>query len=477
MKNYTAKESLIRRIRENNKPFSYVDHDKDSDTWFFCCDPFGAVPLFFAFRDGTPVFSDTIRDLRNRLGHPLAFREDLLEIYLSFSYLPGEDTFFSGVKKALPGYLYEYRDGVLSRERYFTPVYSFDKTKNLEQWTAELSGILDDICAEEKKGITALLSSGIDSYYLCTRLQAKRTYTVSYPNQAASEAPTAREHANRIGSDHHEVEVTPDLFFLLADDAMKALDQPSGDASAPVLLALARKISETENTCYSGEGIDEMFMGYYYRDLNSIPDDISLTEAEYLGCTQGFHEEEKKRILKHYSGTEKMSITKEAYTLSAGESRLDQAALVDMLVWMGGNLLPNIYAVGKACGLHFETPYLDRRLYEISLRMPASVKNDRKLNKIVFRKAVETALGAENSMQPKKGFPVPITAWLKRPESAVLVKEALSSATAEKFFNTGRLTELYDNFLNDSENRYSWRPVWCLYSFIIWYRHAAADLL
>lgn len=477
MSEYNKKETLIRQIRENNKPFSYVNHDAASDTWFFCCDPFGAVPLFFAFSDGAPVFSDSIRDLKAKLGHPLVFREDLLEIYLSFSYLPGEDTFFEGIKKAQPGYLYEYRNGTLSKERYFTPVYSFDQTRDLKQWTDELCRILDDICAKEEKGITALLSSGIDSFYLCTRLQASNTYTVSYPDQAVSEAPKAREHADRIGSKHHEVQVTPELFFTLADEAMAVFDQPSGDASAPVLLALSREVSKTGDTCYSGEGIDEMFMGYYYRDLNSLPGDISPEAAEYLGCTQGFQEAEKKRILKHYSESKKMSITKEAYTLSAGESRLDQAALVDMLVWMNGNLLPNIYAIGRSCGLHFKTPYLDKRLYEISLRMPASVKNDRSMNKIVFRKAVEPVLGAESSLQPKKGFPVPITAWLKRPESALMVRAAFSSPIAEKFFNTGRILELYDNFLNDSENRYSWRPVWCLYSFIIWYRHAAADLL
>ena len=466
----------IETVRGLNGPFSLVSHDAASGTWKFACDRFGAVPLFFALRDGMPVFSDSIKDLSAKYGLPLVFREDLLEVYLSFSYLPGEDTFFDGIKKALPGYLYEYHDGRLSKKRYFTPRYAFDETKTLEQWADELSDILDDICANEEKGVCALLSSGIDSNYLCTGLQAKKTFTVSYPEQASSEAPKAREHAVRLGSEHHEIRVTPELFFELAGDAMEALDQPSGDASAPVLLALAREISKTGHTCYSGEGIDEMFMGYYYRDLNALPEYLSLEEAEYLGCTQGFNETEKQRILKHYAGTKKMSYTKEAYTLSAGASRLDQAALVDMLVWMNGNLLPNIYALGASCGLRFKTPYLDNRLYELSLQMPASVKHSSELNKIVFRKAIEKTIGTENALQPKRGFPVPITAWLKRPESEIKVKAALSSDAAEKFFNTKRLLELYENFLNDTGNRYSWRPVWCLYSFIIWYERISKIL-
>ena len=453
-----------------NGLFAFVLRDADTDTFICARDRFGGQALYYGFdRNGTPVFSDAIQKLLTKHGIPKKFREDLLEIYLSYSYMPGEETFFEGISKPLPGYYYVFKPHQVEKKRYFTPCYHIDDTKTLDEWAGRLSDCLDEIFAETTDCDASLLSGGIDSTYLAMRTAVKDTYTAAYQTETFSESDMAAETSAQIGADHHAIPVTPETYLSAVPLTLSALEQPAGDPSACVLYRLCEAVAADHPTCYSGEGVDELFMGYYYHDIFHLPAGSDPKSAGYIGCMQVFSHEEKGRYLKNYDKSNLMAYTDEVYRLTQHEDHLNQAALLDLLIWMNGNLLPNVGCIGDHTGLNFETPYLDNRLYDLTLQIPSIFKRPAEQTKLVFRKAIEKVLGQAAANRPKRGFPVPTRLWMRRPDYIETLKAAFTSETAERFFNTDVLLNEYDRLLQDETDTWTWRQLWCIYCFIIWY--------
>ena len=56
----------------------------------------------------------------------------MLQLYLSLTYVAGENTFFRGLKKLLPGRYLIWQDGKLEIHRYWKPEFHPDESKTLE---------------------------------------------------------------------------------------------------------------------------------------------------------------------------------------------------------------------------------------------------------------------------------------------------------------------------------------------------------
>lgn len=452
-----------------NGLFSFVIYDEEKNQWICCRDRFGGKGLYYTIQnDGTPIFAGTIKELLKLKTHFPVFREEILEIYLSYSYIPDEKTLFEEIYKPLPGYYYCFEKGNVFKERYFTPCFQ-NEERTEEEWVDLISNTLDMIFDEKKKGGTALLSSGIDSSYICKRIIADDVYTVDYDDADYSEANIAKNFSQKIGARFHSLKITPEDYLSSLNETMKVLEQPTGDATSVVLYMICQKIKKDNRFCYSGEGIDEMFFGYYMNGVRSIPTEKTLCEAEYIGSTYALSEKIKKCILRNYKTTNKMAYVKEAYELSKNNDRLHQAAMIDLIVGMNGNLLPNIYSINGDLNLQLITPYLDNRLYDLALKIPSFLQNDEFLTKKIFRKVVNCILGSKIAMQPKRGFPVPIRLWIRRPDYVYKIKQRFTSDTAFRFFKREELIKLYDEMLSNPNDMESWRMIWCIYCFIIWY--------
>ena len=84
--------------------FAFALWDEENDKLFCLRDQFGTKPFYYyKTEDGTLLYGTMIRDIMDKPGFVKELNEDLLQIYMSLTYVPGEDTFFKGVKKLLPG--------------------------------------------------------------------------------------------------------------------------------------------------------------------------------------------------------------------------------------------------------------------------------------------------------------------------------------------------------------------------------------
>jgi asparagine synthase (glutamine-hydrolysing) len=121
--------------------------------------------------------------------------------------------------------------------------------------------------------VGAFLSGGIDSSLVVALMKEQgardlRTFTVSLPDQSCDEAALARNTANLLGTQHHEILLHPDSEAGWLDQAIGDMDVPSVDGPNTWLVSRAARATGIKVAC-SGLGGDELFYGY--PTFKSIP--------------------------------------------------------------------------------------------------------------------------------------------------------------------------------------------------------------
>ena len=92
--------------------FSFALYDTDTDTLFCLRDQFGTKPFYYyVTNDGKLLYGTTIREIMECDGFQKELNQKMLQIYLTMTYTTGDETFFEGVKKLLPGRYMTFKDG------------------------------------------------------------------------------------------------------------------------------------------------------------------------------------------------------------------------------------------------------------------------------------------------------------------------------------------------------------------------------
>jgi asparagine synthase (glutamine-hydrolysing) len=73
--------------------------------------------------------------------------------------------------------------------------------------------------------------------------------------------------------------------------------------------------------------------------------------------------------------------------------------------------------LSMAHSLEVRVPFLDRRLVELGLALPARAKAGLRRNKALLREVLRTELPAAITNRPKRGFEIPVDAWFRDPSS------------------------------------------------------------
>ena len=229
-----------------NGQFAFALYDPETDELFCARDPLGAE-LFFYYQtaDGRLLYGTQIKDLFDQPGFKRELNRELVQFFLGFTYIPGEETLFKGVYKLEPGgYLryagYGKASGRMELGRYWELTFEPDESKTLEEWADEISDAMDaslNAICDEGETPDSFLSGGVDSSYILAKSQAKCGFCAAYEDQAASEEEDARATARYLGRDFEGITVSPEDFFSNVDEFLLAYEQPSGDVAGLALYA------------------------------------------------------------------------------------------------------------------------------------------------------------------------------------------------------------------------------------------------
>lgn len=448
--------------------FSLID---DATGEMFCVrDQFGTKPFYYyQTADGRLLASLSIRKIMQQEGFKKELNTSMLQIYMSLTYVAGEDTFFKGLKKLMPGHWLSFRDGELELHRYWRPEFKPDNTKSLEDWADEIHSTLTHIMTEVKEEgevAESFLSGGVDSSYVLAMSDAKRADSCGYDEERFDESRVAAKTAQLLGVEHSVANIQPEDFFNVVPYVMYNMEQPLGDASAIVFTLGCLSTAKHTKLCYSGEGADEFFGGYNaYRNAERYGDNL---KNFYVGNTNIMNEEEKQRILKNYdSSVLPINTVKRIYEENEGLDPLAKMSDVDIQIWLEGDIYLNVDKMSTAAGLEIRMPLTDRRIFDIASRMPSEYKVNAEQNKVAFRTAAAKVLPDEIAFRKKLGFIVPIRIWLADERYNADVRAKFNSDIAGEFFNVDEIKAIYNEYVGGNSDY--WRKVWTIYTFLVWY--------
>ncbi len=450
--------------------FAFALYDEEEEQLFCLRDQFGTKPFYYYVTEERELlYGSSIRVIMKEPGFRKVLNPDMLQLYLTYTYVPGEDTFFQGLHKLMPGHYLIWKQGELTIKRYWTPTFHPDASKSIEEYAEEIHQTLAAIMPEvktEDETAESFLSGGVDSSYVLAMSDAQMTDSCGYEDERFDESKLAKKTAELLGRGHSTCLISPEEYFAEVPYVMQNMEQPLGDASAIVFSIACKATAKHTKLCYSGEGSDEFFGGYnMYRNAERYGENL---KTFYIGNTNIMKEDEKQRILKEYNpNVLPIDIARPIYEEIEDLDPLTKMSDVDIQIWLEGDIYLNVDKMSSAAGLEIRMPLTDRRIFDIASRMPAEYKVNDQMNKVAFRMAAAKVLPEEIAYRKKLGFIVPIRIWMADDRYNQDVRARLSGKTAEKFFHVDEIMGIFDDYIGGNSD--NWRKVWTIYTFLVWY--------
>ncbi len=443
----------------------------EEESKLFCLrDQFGTKPFYYyTTDDGEILYGTFIRDIIKNPKFKKEINEEMLQIYMSLTYVAGEDTFFKGLKKLMPGCYLINQNGKTTVTRYWKPEFNADKSKTLEDWADEIHTTIKNIMPEVKTDeeyAESFLSGGVDSSYVLAMSDIKTTDSCGYDDERFDESGLAKKTADILNRENLRCLITPEAYFEAVPYVMENMEQPLGDASAIAFAIACRETAKHTKICYSGEGSDEFFGGYnMYRNAERYGENL---KTFYVGNTNIMKEDEKQRILKNYNPEVlPINLVQHIYEETEGLDPLTKMSDVDIQIWLEGDIYLNVDKMSEAAGLEIRMPLTDRRIFDIASRIPSEYKVNEEQNKVAFRTAAAKVLPEEIAFRKKLGFIVPIRIWLADERYNQDVVNKFNSEMAENFFNIEEINAIFNEYIGGNSD--NWRKVWTIYTFLVWY--------
>jgi asparagine synthase (glutamine-hydrolysing) len=506
--------------------FAFAIWDRNKKTLFIARDRLGIKPLYYHLGSDRLLFGSEIKVLLAHGAIRPEFDRAALPEYLAFGYLSGEDTFYSGIRKLLPGHTMEIGlDGKPQIRQYWNLDASSTHTSRDENYYVRsyrelLEGAVNShLMSDVPLGV--FLSGGLDSSAvaaLMTKIRREpiETFSVGYREQTYSELPFAQVVADHIKSRHHEVLVGEEDFFNALPHLIWHEDEPIVWPSSVSLYFVAKLARERVTVVLTGEGSDETLAGYTryaftlknaaldraYRSV--VPGALrrglrnTVATSSLLGATlrrklehtflakdgaswasfyfdnffSAFGEAEQNGLLTSEFASE--FAPNSAYTNVLGYWEHSSGEMLQRLLYTDiksylVELLMKQDNMSMAASIESRVPFLDHVLVEFATRIPREVQIKGLAGKTILKKAVEDILPHEIIYRPKLGFPTPWSGWLAGPRLETIREMLLEPRSLDRgYFRREAIERLFNE--HRAKHRDNYDRIWRLLNLELWHR-------
>lgn len=496
--------------------FAFAIWDDNKRQVYIARDRVGKKPLYYTVtRGNTLVFGSEIKSI---LEHPDVTREidlEAVDAYFTLGYIPDPLTIFQRIHKLPPGHFLTFAGGDVHLEQYWDFKFEPAQSRKPEDYLEELRALLDEsvrlrLISDVPLG--AFLSGGVDSSTVVALMaqqmnQPVKTFSIGFHEDSYNELKYARLTAQKLGTDHHEFFVTPQICDVI-DDLVWHFDEPFADPSAIPTFMVSKLARDHVTVALSGDGGDELFAGYDHyvvqesrRAVSALPKalragvirplsyrlphgalgrnylhNISLDPLErYLDSLSYFTALSKKPL---YTAEfkEALQITdrvarrfREYASHVKTNEPLDQYLYIDSKTYLPGDILTKVDRMSMATSLEVRVPLLDHKLIDFVTKVPASLKLAGKETKHLFKRVAKDLIPAEILTRPKQGFGIPLEQWINR-QLRDQIRDILSEPrTRQRGYVNYDYVELILNE-HHKERRDHSQPLWSLLIFELWHR-------
>jgi asparagine synthase (glutamine-hydrolysing) len=456
--------------------FAFAIWDQCQNELFLARDRFGVKPLYYVLTsDGSVFFASEIKALLAAGAVAPELNVGALPDYLANHATSGDETLFRGVRRLPPGSTLRWRDGDVEIARYWEPTHRAPSTTGRshralvtefrERFT---EAVRVRLMADVPLGV--FLSGGIDSAAIAAEMSALvdepiRTFSVAFAEREANELAYARLVAERFGTAHHEVVVSPGEFFAALPRLVWHEDEPIAHPSSVALHFVSRLAAQHVKVVLTGEGSDELLAGYgRYRStmynlalgrlyerltpraartaMRALIDRLPRTgrlgrklsrtalylpadlTSLYFDNFAVFNRAQQQRLLRpslraRVIGASPYEVHQELFAQARSTGLLSALLYVDSRTYLH-ELLMKQDQMSMAASIESRVPFLDHHLAEFVGSLPERLKLRGWTTKYILREAMRDTLPEEILSRRKMGFPVPVGRWLRGPFRWVL---------------------------------------------------------
>ena len=501
--------------------FAFAIWDAAQKQLFMARDRVGIKPLYYYVGKTFVSFASEIKAI---LTDPAVEREidpRIVDRFLTYLYVPGAQTLLRNLFKLEPGHALVVKNGERKSWRYWDLDYSSeDKHYSSRELEEQLVQLLDEavqlhMISDVPVGF--LLSGGVDSTAMLSFAASKTdqplsTFTIGFSSQGVvDERPYARVAAERFGSKHYELSISPEDFASFLPSYVWYMEDPICQPPAIALYFVSKLASEHVKVLISGEGSDEAFAGYEnYRnifwfetmkkllgptrkplgkgmsELGRLVHSRVLTkygplmglkfEQYYLSRTSSpftlfnqegrslYSDEMFQKVDKEYS----VSVTREYLEKAESFGFLDKMLYVDTHTWLPDDLLVKADKMTMANSVELRVPFLDHKVLEFAARLPRNQKVRGWAMKYMAKRALKNHVPQEILDRQKMGFPVPYQFWFRNSLRKWAREILLDDKTLSRgYFKRNAIEHMMEQDLGDPARS---REIFSLVVLELWHR-------
>lgn len=510
--------------------FSFAIWNSSEGKLTICRDRLGVKPLYWYCHDGLFLFASELKAFHEHSKFNSEINQSAVSTFLSFGYIPADQSIYKHVKKLEPGSYLEVGQDLNPKTRsYWTASEVYENPRYKINNENEAAEILDEQLIESVKlrlvadvPVGVFLSGGVDSSLVTAIAQKNcanqlKTFTIGFEDPRYNEAGMAREVAEFLGTDHHEYICSEKDFLTIVPRISEIADEPLGDASIIPTYLVAKFAREQVKVSLSADGGDELFGGYTkyaftqraFGKLNLIP--LPLRKFIKPILQRGYQNSLLKRLMQmpfagSYSNVdakmqklirtldadsyEKLFALSSQYIDQKGlqkinsgnlksnlldvrmdpDRKISYLGLLDIMHYLEGDILNKVDRATMAVALEGRDPLLDHRLVEFGFSLPDNLKIRNQTNKYLLRQVLARYVPERLTEKVKYGFAIPIAYWLRRHFAAELKELSEDIEFAQKFsLNKDELSRIISWFL-DEKDFYDPMFVWFLFVLYQWHR-------
>jgi asparagine synthase (glutamine-hydrolysing) len=344
-------------------------------------------------------------------------------------------------------------NGQSNLKQYWNPSDIPEASISFEDAKHETTRLLRDAVKTRlvsERPVGAFLSGGIDSTIVTALMQEEsessvHTYSIGFSDTKFDESRFAKEVAKAIGTIHHERVVEADP-HLIVETLSKVLDQPFADSSIIPTFLLSKFARDEVVVALSGDGGDEGFAGYErYRAgrlLDAINPLLAINPLRFFPADR-FANPRARKLIRHssyqslpkrYSGFQSLFQLNDLYSILDPElfrrtksddfitlwnsiptkDRIRKMQEMDIKTYLPGDLMYKVDMASMANSLEVRSPFLDYRVVEFGLSLPAKYKIGGRENKHILRDIARGFVPRNLIDRPKMGFGIPRAKWLRQ---------------------------------------------------------------
>jgi asparagine synthase (glutamine-hydrolysing) len=369
--------------------------------------------------------------------------------------------------------------------------------------------------------VGVFLSGGVDSTTIAAlavrHQQPLDTFNIAFSEVSFDESAFAQLAAERLGTTHHVERLAGNACLDELPRAVEQLDEPFADPSILPTLLLSRFARKRVKVALAGDGGDELFAGYdtflahrpaqvlallppavrtflaravdrlppadtnmsldfrlkqFFKGLSAPP---TVRHQAWIGSfvpqelEQVVHPELRPLAKNEIVYREVLQEVERSEQAGVASGSVDEALRFYFERYLTDDILVKADRASMAASLELRAPFLDTHVVEFAAKLPWREKLGLSQTKVLLKRALRGLVPEEILSRPKKGFGIPVAAWIRGPLRS-LFEDLFSPGSLRQanVFDVAATRLLLDRHLrNEADLR---KPLWTVALFLLWQR-------